>query len=466
MFRCQRVSSKAQTCAEASATGEPAFLCSVIDTLLHKSAASEVPAGISVRLAASATNYFEVHACLRALAAVLLGVLWLAISRLVYEERGPPARPARLAARRVSLATGDGCSRIVAPAAVLAVLVAPAAGVAVSGPCVLLGAISTSDRTRPLRVAVVLFGESGKLDGRDMKRKGTPAFDLVAHYNNHARYVLNPIRQAGMHVDVLAQDGTVPTSPTLLNLYKPCAISHIKTMNIFESQEAAVRLQRHWQELHGMPHNWVVLMRWDIMFFSAIDLRQLNPRLFYSVVWCEWFPVAASYVPHPLPGFPGRRCQTWGVTRADEELGGFMDFIFIARPALMETVFVNLSIDFLAHRFNQSGRVICLKARGLGVCAHSLLGDRIKHLVHRANVRIGRYLIHGLDYNFRRNVRPAEEDCMHRGLHWLRSRDNVTAGGNDSLVWAEQPWSTAQCQPNRGIGGCLCGARRHINISA
>ena len=325
--------------------------------------------------------------------------------------------------------------------------------------------VPVSVRSRVLRVAVVFFGESGKLDGRDMKKKGTPSFDLVAHYNNHARYVFNPIRQAGVHIDVLAQDGTVPTSPTLLNLYTPCAISHIKTMNIFESQEAAVKLQRDWEELHGMSHNWVVLMRWDIMFFSAIDLRQLNPGLFYSVVWCEESGVAAPYVPRPLPGFPGRLCKKWGVTPADEELGGFMDFIFISRPALMETVFVNLTTDFVAHRFNQSGRVECLKARGLGVCAHSLLGDRIKHLVHRDNLRIGRYLIHGLDYSLRRNVPPAEEDCMHRGLHRIRSRDNVTVG-NGSLVWAEQPWSTAQCQTNRGIGGCVCRPQRSLKSTA
>ena len=312
-----------------------------------------------------------------------------------------------------------------------------------------------SVRSRALRVAIVLFGESGKLDGRDMKYKGTPAFDIVAHYHNHVRHVFNPIRQAGMHIDVLAQDGTIPTSPTLLHLYKPRAISHIKTKNIFESQEAAVKLQRHWQELHG-THNWVVLMRWDIMFFTAIDLRQLNPSLFYSVVWCE-AESGTPYAPHPLPGFPDRRCRPWGVTRNDEELGGFADYIFIGRPTFMETVFVNLTIDFLAHRFNQSGRVTCFAARGLGVCAHSLIGDRIKHLVHLAKLRIGRYLMDGLDYNIRRYVPPAEEECMHRGLHWLRSRNNLTMG-NGSLVWAEQPWSTAQCQPNRGIGGCVCNS--------
>ena len=69
------------------------------------------------------------------LAAVLLGMFWLATGRLVYDE--PPARAERLAGRRVSLAAGDGRSRILAAAAVLTVMVAPAADMAVSGPCVL-----------------------------------------------------------------------------------------------------------------------------------------------------------------------------------------------------------------------------------------------------------------------------------------------------------------------------------------
>ena len=125
--------------------------------------------------------------------------------------------------------------------------------------------------------------------------------------------------------------------------------------------------------------DWVLLLRWDVFFYSAFHLASLDPMRFYLAGSCGKGPWTT------LPSTTRTtRCRR-GVKLLFDCLP---DFWFAAAPALMRQVFLGQR----DHR-GDAQPPACKQGH-----AHGVLERRIRHLATAVDLAVGRYKVHMVDY--------------------------------------------------------------------
>ena len=140
--------------------------------------------------------------------------------------------------------------------------------------------------------------------------------------------------------------------------------------NMFASISRALELAR------TAAPEWVLLVRWDVFFYSAFDLAALDSRRFYLAGSCDNGPWATTT--------QTMRCRH-GINLVTDCLP---DFWFAAAPAKMRQVFV----EDRDHR-GDAQPATCVRGQ-----AHGLLERRLRHLAEATDLTIGRYKVHMVDY--------------------------------------------------------------------
>lgn len=176
----------------------------------------------------------------------------------------------------------------------------------------------------------------------------------------------------------------------------------------FLSIEALLRLS----EIRCDTPDWVLMMRWDMLLWSALELPQLDNRLFYVANWCTQRcdggssdSKAAGLAAVVFPGSP--------LACSDDE--GVPDFYYASSHRLMQDVFDGL-VDDLRQGVFQARRCCC---------GHGIMSGRLSMDAFR--FKVGRYLWHLYDYTFVRGSGAAQHRCMLRasdghGMRWSERR--------------------------------------------
>ena len=135
----------------------------------------------------------------------------------------------------------------------------------------------------------------------------------------------------------------------------------------------------------GLDFQWVVLTRWDVVFYTDYRLDLLSPALFYLPNICSVAAEAGSESCHALGPMLEREVE--------EEYAP--DWVFAGSPSLVKAVFVDILSDFFNGYFDLTF---------IGYKNHGLLAVRLGSLQHQGVIAVGRYKYEGIDFDFIREL--------------------------------------------------------------
>ena len=327
---------------------------------------------------------------------------------------------------------------------------------------------------RSPRMALIMFGD---LDyGREhtttgVHLSGNSSFIMSELAANLNARVLEPAARKGVLVDLFAQSTTASLRRLTHRYYKPVAAhlhpyDFVRGGNMFTSIETGLRLRRAYEKYWRIRYDWVLLLRWDVWFYptTSFDVTALNSELFYATIFCGR---DASSAVDPSTGIKIRRpwkigqpqvrigtrtCMPLTPRKDDRNVSTFveMDFYFASSPAIIDRVFVTLWEDYMAKKFHESSAVLnhgILAGRLVSLHTHS----SEKHQ-QMGDIRMGRYLWHGLTHQLYRDVTNAGRTCSAEGQH-IYEDTPVRPILAQSTSWpsyshnlkAEVPWSSDLC---------------------
>ena len=196
----------------------------------------------------------------------------------------------------------------------------------------------------------------------------------------------------------------------------PIPSPHIQNINIthpfFPLISPTTRLhglQSIEQSLSLLPRDAthpVLLLRWDVLFFSPFDLTALNYSLFYRANWCQATkaPRATPSACVPLEDFNASGCASGE---------GVPDFWFAGTATNMRLVFVDALRDLAERRYAPER------------CAplHGILAGRLAAVSRWHGLPLGRVLYQNFDFAF---VRSPSWDPVKRV--WSIAENHVLHG--------------------------------------
>jgi len=260
---------------------------------------------------------------------------------------------------------------------------------------------------------ILYFGKVGPFSGR---HQGSVADPRVIEFTAPIlrRRVIEPNRALGWTVDVAGHTWDTQMAPTIREHFdlvgedfvpwpdrddtrQFCGVGGCFSGGQFFSYERAMRLLLKVEEQRGAPYDLVLLLRWDVVYFSDFIVDGLDRDVIYAANWCR--ATGDEQV------IDGRRCRNVEFFYGDATKG-LPDFWFLGPSKHLNPVFSHLWTPLQESQ---------LKPYGI-YGAHGLIPARIDEL----NIPIGRYLNHHLDFDFIREVNDGRMQCTEQGLHWLQ----------------------------------------------
>lgn len=160
-------------------------------------------------------------------------------------------------------------------------------------------------------------------------------------------------------------------------------------LGYFDSAESALALLQK----HGTPGRpFVVVVRWDVVFYRSFEAHLLNRELFYRASWCraggrahaedakcrQLVPVLHGPQPNP--------------TCSDK--GGVPDFVFSGPAWAMHAVFDSAVEDLVNGVYREDGCNV----------NHGVMAGRLAWAEREKGVQLGRYMVHFLEFDYLRNA--------------------------------------------------------------
>jgi hypothetical protein len=173
----------------------------------------------------------------------------------------------------------------------------------------------------------------------------------------------------------------------------------------------------------------VLLTRWDVVFYTPVELDLLSSDLFYVTNWCRAVGAAHS-----------QNSRAWGLERFGlcADTHGMPDWLFMATPKLMHLFFGNLVGDLCGGAFRVPGfRVNDSEA----ACHtnHAVIVGRALQLGKQGLLKMGRYLYHMMDYDFVRTARAQVSYSAHvPGLNCYHTEERTQC--INALTRPEDMW--------------------------
>jgi hypothetical protein len=173
----------------------------------------------------------------------------------------------------------------------------------------------------------------------------------------------------------------------------------------------------------------VLLTRWDVVFYTPVELDLLSSNLFYVTNWCRAVGAAHS-----------QNSRAWGLERFGlcADTHGMPDWLFMATPKLMHLFFGNLVGDLCGGAFRVPGfRVNDSEA----ACHtnHAVIVGRALQLGKQGLLKMGRYLYHMMDYDFVRTARAQVSYSAHvPGLNCYHTEERTQC--INALTRPEDMW--------------------------
>ena len=251
--------------------------------------------------------------------------------------------------------------------------------------------------------------------------------------------------------DILTSASTAPSDEKLALL-----LSNAPYLNVFRSIEQGLGLLPRRSE---MP---VLLIRWDVLFFSRVELRRLNWNLFYRANWC-FIDTDAPPTTAPHQNTAGESCVRVSTTSRRNDCGGSgsPDFWFAANASSHRLMFSGALSELAAGSWNNTNACCC---------GHGYHAARQAVVTERHGLQLGRFLYEGLDYSFLRS--PMWDPTYPPAGLWDISSDGVTPatatstrGARNVSLWdggsqgkyryqLDQPRMQSSCEPGLYYCGC------------
>jgi hypothetical protein len=183
----------------------------------------------------------------------------------------------------------------------------------------------------------------------------------------------------------------------------------------------------------GLDFEWVILTRWDVVFYTDYRLDLLSPALFYLPNVCS---VAADA--------DLRSCHSLGpMLSPDDEAEYAPDWVFAGSPGTVRAVF----IDMLTHFFDGYFEV---SAFAFGHKNHGLIGCLLGSLQAQGVISVGRYKYELLDFDFIRELNFGTLHSFDPRLspHHTAERTQCT----DAMESADDIWKLSATNASEHVG--------------
>lgn len=221
-----------------------------------------------------------------------------------------------------------------------------------------------------MRNALCLYGKVGGTQGKDGLGE---RIDYVKCFESYKRHIID-VNQC----DIFLHSWDIDIEDELLNLYRPLWCNFEKQI-VFKDDESnrlysrwystkeSVKCKSNWEEVAKFKYDWVMLGRFDLLFFKDIIFSKLEPGYFHVAAW-------------NIPPLFSKKDRVTGELNKPDRVNrslykdGLADLIFIGSSKMMDnfsTVYDYLDGNELSsHRiaWNQVKRVL---GEPLEVCKFS-----------------------------------------------------------------------------------------------
>lgn len=202
-------------------------------------------------------------------------------------------------------------------------------------------------------------------------------------------------------------------------------------------------LNRYVEEGDGYEPRNVMLLRWDLMFFTPFLFKGLTPHMFYRSNWCRASGETQS-------GSLGQMCHKiapYHACNGPSDGRGSPDFWVIGDRPTLRAAFNGTAQAVLSHTLGSDG---CC-------CMHGNL-NHVFSRAHERGVQLGRYQYHHMDYDFVRNFKSGEIFIRHGDAErW----EKVLQG---KAAWLEQPGTTSEPNYQYNVSSPQLNSRCDVSL--
>jgi hypothetical protein len=285
--------------------------------------------------------------------------------------------------------------------------------------------------------------------------------------------LLRALREGGLRVSTeveVSNNGTEHLSDEILEAMDAGTFLSDGHPEPFVSIERGLGLLQN----TGLDFEWVVVTRWDTVFYTDYRLDLLSPALFYLANVCSVDPDADGHSCHALaPLFD---------PQVEAEYAP--DWVFAGSPSAVRAVFVDILSDFVQKTFGlpmsstafcryfkspKAGQVpgqLCHESVKLCHKNHGMVGLRVGSLQAQGIIAVGRYKYQLIDFDFIRELNYGELGIFDPRLlpcHTSERTRCVDRDGSSDNIWklkrsVSSPWDTpsvCDLKTARGSGALL-----------
>lgn len=175
------------------------------------------------------------------------------------------------------------------------------------------------------KLAVILHGIVGGTGGRN--GVGDP-IDVSTCAKTIKYNVIDYNKNLGNEVDVFAHSWSTDYKETILNLYNPVlsqfepqemfgynfdentiqdenATHAFRTVSRYNSLYRANQLKKKYENESGFKYDWVLVIRYDLVIFTPLDLTKFNNRNFYICSEPYWPDINRIHMLHDIAFLTG-----------------------------------------------------------------------------------------------------------------------------------------------------------------